>query len=126
MRDVLFRGKRVELSGDKGGWIEGSLTFSWYDGYIPLYHIGSEFECELVYDDSVGQYIGTDDKNGVKIFEGDIVEVIRSSDEGDWSTRFVVEDIRRIPSELYGSSVVGLEVLGNIHDNPELLDAKGK
>ena len=65
------------------------------------------------------QYTGLKDKNGVKIFEGDIVVCNRYEEKVDYLV--LLKDLRDLPSELYGSSLNYREVVGNIYENPELL-----
>ena len=122
MREILFRGKRV----DNGEWVYG-----WYEMYpfgrwpVKTSIIPSEeakaghYEHVEVDPSTVGQYIGLKDKNGKRIFEGDIIslrtgrpQVVRFEDGS-----FIIGK-SAIPVKLANR----FEVIGNIHDNPELLE----
>lgn len=124
MREILFRAKRV----DNGEWAEGIL---YNDKSYAAIHDERTCDCwddfEEVDPSTVGQYTGLTDKNGKRIFEGDICEDARGF-------RFAVawdEDNARFLGRGYGKQqeyarYVGQEpavmVIGNIHDNPELLE----
>lgn len=124
MREVLFRAK----GKDDGKWVYG-----WYcrypfgkwplkDAIIPSEEAESGcFRFVEVDPATVGRYTGRRDRNGKRIFEGDVVDAVRSGDE-TW--RCVVSDIRKIPAEMCGSNVKSMDIVGNIHDNPELLEEK--
>lgn len=132
MRDILFRGKRT----DTGEWVYGSLVYWPGDDEIgTIVVVESKDEAGFifgehieVYLNTVGQYTGLVDKNGTKIFEGDILDLPRwyvaySGDlhEGlgmnaGW---YHVRDNFESWGEL--ECVEWHEILGNIHDNPELL-----
>lgn len=127
MREILFRGAQ-KVDGCKSlYWYEGSLV-SEKDGYTGEveYYIQNESGSFLVIPKTVGQYTSLTDKNGKKIFEGDIVQ-------GAWETIFAVyydsdylqfrakvKDNYTREIDYYGSSNY-IEIIGNIHENPKLL-----
>lgn len=121
MREILFRGKRI----DNGEWVT-SNTFYQCNGEIKLWDEPNRDGYVEVIPETVGQYIGLTDKNGKKIFEGDIVH-------GYWNTKFLIffdlcclqfraklSDGTEKDIDYYGDSKK-IEVIGNIYDNPELL-----
>ena len=119
-REILFRGKRI----DNGEWVEG--------GFIPSlngkrFYVGNMFECVEIIPETRCEYTGLTDKNGTKIFERDIVKVSNMGStyyariEWDNSSFWVVNHDIQIPNYLGEISKTYLEVVGNIHDNPELL-----
>ena len=129
MREILFRGKK--MSDCK--WVYGdchkfTCTTS---STIPTpthYVMGTDASSKAqIWVDSatVGQYTGLTDKNGVKIFEGDIARYDDKLAAVEWdedSAMFMVRGfysgILDDFSQMWGTDI---EVIGNIHDNPELL-----
>lgn len=141
MREILFRAKRRA----NGVFVEGFL-FSKYEGdeirtCIGIDHIRDYPDGELaqgcyfeVRPETVGQFTGLTDRNGKRIFEGDIVEaaLAEGTHKGfSWGCQVVVFDrgafcLKDRRNEItplcnYAANVQ-FEVLGNIHDNPELLE----
>ena len=166
MREMLFRGKRI----DNGERVDGESINTQYDmnGKKHIY-VGVLFssdrtplmqnvEWHEVIPETVGQYTGLTDKNGKKIFEGDIVKTqkmydrpysknrkskrhigvvkyqVRSGDKfynvdnGKWDRHIDYGTEWIVKVEDYGKFTHGAwgdfwdcEVIGNIHDNPELI-----
>lgn len=131
MREILFRGK--------------SKIGEWFEGYYIAGVFCGEFVCFIKYEardtegqmhsytvdvipETVGQFTGITDRNGKKIFEGDIIRLNNSTevfyidfDESCWECKSVkykyfTHRLENFPKKY--------EVVGNIHDNPELLEVK--
>ncbi len=122
MREILFRGKTT----DRGEWVQGCYTETLR--YNNLHWIWNGKNHFTVNPETVGQYTGLTDKNGTKIFEGDIIETKNGVYACFWDScnfEFGVDNKK----ESFGIAYVpikGLKVIGNIHDNPELLKELGK
>ncbi len=129
MREILFRGKQK----DNGEWVYGDFTRPCNIVYMKFgFDEALGREGEFYYDDevipeTVGQYTGLTDKNGNKIFEGDIVSM-PAYGGGKHITnvyfkggKFAVNGSRYYFKDIGAKTV---EVIGNIHDNPELLGVK--
>lgn len=136
MREILFRGKGTIDSEWKYGYYAGEVCktpFSPTTKQDNIIQLGSNLWCEVV-PDTVGQFTGLTDKNGTKIFEGDIVEyeaggklrigrVFFSDFRASFSVTAGKNGSSRINNDLFnyiqnGNSVT---VIGNIYDNPELI-----
>lgn len=161
MREIEFRGKQR----DNGEWVYGSII-SKYDadacGYCNFYIIETpDFSRDVdnnktlydvvnygdyyeVKEETIGQYTGLKDKNGTKIFEGDIViahyffenydpVTLGAFEDEDEITGKIVCDLdglrvvdrkdeyRQLPLSMIQEPTEELEVIGNIYDNPELI-----
>lgn len=120
MREIKFRGKRI----DAGEWGYGDLIFS--NDYP---HIGTDKENRFLREcrvdpETVGQYTGLKDKDGKEIYEGDIVQYHPEANMGTGPVVYELGAFRvqgDFDALLYHFSLKALEVIGNIHDNPELL-----
>lgn len=152
MREILFRGKPLN---------NGKFVFGCYYKQSEFYgdkvdnHIIITSHEDLAYDqqldycdvkpETVGQFTGLTDKNGKKIFEGDILKIAKQSDGTGfyyhppldypvnvvvkwdmcaWLWETLCEDKRYIGFPEAWCHYV-CEVIGNIHDNPELIGGKG-
>ena len=130
MREILFRGKRF----DEDEWIYGSLlendvVVTKGATEVDDDYIGFSDDWSSVLPETVGQYTGLTDKYGKRIFEWDIVEGGNFNDEDgygviEWDddgARFIINGAGIIVDfdNYYGYE---LEIIGNIYDNPELLE----
>ena len=142
-REILFRGfhpdengpQEITLDGKKikGEWVQGDfgrpcnivfetigddLVLGQKD--VPIYNDYN------VIPETVGQYIGIEDRNKKKIFDGDIVDIFRDEERGviEWyddEAAFFVRHSENVLADFscyYGSD---LEVIGDIFSNPELV-----
>lgn len=127
-REILFRGKK-----SNGRWVYGSLVVSENINPAIYYNVSKGVADVLdwcyVSPESIGQYTGLTDKNGVKIFEGDVVII------GEKLKAKVIyyDGAFRMQSEFsptpidttdmgYMMREFSVRVIGNIHDNPELIE----
>lgn len=164
MREIEFRGKRA----DNGKWVYGSLinkfdvdalcVSSSYiiersafsisaDSDTTLYDVACLGDYYEVDEDSVCQFTGLKDKNGVKVYEGDVIRILytdwASKSENDtrtldeylrdiakigvveWDIYYPQFHIHFMDKDNYNSLYYGrygyIEVIGNIYDNPELI-----
>jgi uncharacterized phage protein (TIGR01671 family) len=127
MREILFRGKCTA----NGEWVYGDLLNVGvdYDYAIRTYGGREHGQVNAVNEKTVGQYTGLTDKNGKKIFEGDILDcgdrvVYVKWHEicGTWDCDFVrYKGVRCSNGITPVEWKYRAEIIGNIHDNPELL-----
>ena len=147
MKEILFRGKRI----DNGEWVDGYYYESKISGCFILSPkikvrkkdgvvINDSFEVFEVIPETVGQFTGLTDKNDKKIFEGDIVHAVyqvgyvgcKNVDYGIGVVKYCasyyggasyeIDIIGDSGSRVFTASLEnGVEVIGNIHDNPELI-----
>lgn len=150
MREILFRGKKI----DNGEWVYGNHLFDDVSGKHYIIPFGNITESEKVGQDgccycvgfevipeTVGQYTGLNDKNGKKIFEEDIirfdenlytVQLECDTPGGYWAeTGYILKHIGWSDYTSFTSTIDDWEnecqvfIIGNFHDNPELLDGVG-
>lgn len=127
MREILFRGKNL-----LGKWIEGDLLqyLGCEKKHIVRHSTGAGGQ--EVIPSTIGEYTGLKDKNGKRIFEGDILRRAYHPEEDviiEWHDGRFKFRKRNKPKD-YGyesqccvqNTVDYLKVIGNIHDNPELLE----
>ena len=137
MREILFRGKRC----DNSEWVQGyyiRAEHHWHKHGIHKDWItlgasanGGWFALHNKYavkSETVGQFTGLTDKNGKKIFDGDIVRymnketmvVVWNKDSASFAIAYSALNFNYLAT--ISSANIYLEVIGNIHDNPELLE----
>lgn len=122
MREILFRGKRL----DNCAWETGSLVIVRMDCHDAQYYIADKMTGYHTPVDpaTVGQYTGLKDKNGKRIFEGDILCFDETVFVCYWDGGNIEFGLRN-NEESIGMAYVAVydaEIIGNIHDNPELLE----
>ena len=144
MREILFRGKCFHTEE----WVEGYLGIEVPDELVIQQFSYDEYfksNCIDQYSvkpETIGQYTGLTDKNGTKIFEGDILKIIDGKEIiiasvkfGDYNQPdkilkthiafyFDIANLVSYRKDIgywFGKTFSEIEVIGNVHDNPELL-----
>lgn len=118
MREIIFRGKTV-CDGD---WVYGGIT---WNPSRKKFFIHTDWEEAKVIPETIGQYAELTDKNGVKIFEGDIIHGKLGNFVVRWSESicsFVAGEKERMRPCMNSGTMNCCEVIGNIFDNPELIE----
>lgn len=136
MRQILFRAKRL----DNGEWIQGHLFTVWDDSFILWGATNDTPNMKQVDPETVCQFTGLTDKSGVKIWEGSIIEYVPTNTilqvvyiNGGFAVTYMPNGYSPINWEIeyegedYDFSISNeyltrCKVLGNIFDNPELLN----
>ena len=129
MREILFRGK----DADTGFWCFGDLSFNKEKNTFIRMWTHNGYVIREVVPETVGQFTGFYDKNGFRIFDGDILrsrydeddpddvsyELVQWEGNGWYSGKVNIEDdLRQDMLSEYS------ELAGNIHDNPELMEVE--
>lgn len=123
-REILFKAKRF----DNGEWVEGYLMDEDYIN-IPFNELGGRFDEPIeIEPDTICQYTGLTDKNGKRIWENDILAL------GDikWIVAWSVSECCYVAKDITNNVSIGLlnivkiksVVMGNIFDNPKLLEVE--
>ena len=137
MREILFRGKRI----DNGEWANGYFVRNYLtkDDWC-IADFGntqkSIYGAVQVIPETIGQFTGRNDKNGKKIFEDDIIVICYETDGEEFTetkrVHYNEKECCWYPMRWeecceycdHYTEVKSIEIIGNIHDNPELLEAK--
>lgn len=131
MREILFRGKRK----DNSEWVYGCLLIDESKDDERKYKIQPKLDVQLfaypVIPETIGQYTGLQDKNGVKIFEGDVVQEDDVIHEKEIQAKGNIGIVKFVKGcwivefnnlwDFLQTNCSTITIIGNIHDNPELL-----
>lgn len=127
MRTIKFRGKRT----DNGEWIIGDLIQQFNTRWVAICPIEDDIENFIeVINETVGQFTGVADKNEKEIYEGDIIQDEQSKYNEKYIVRWSVgncgfvaqpQNQDKVYPNLNPGTTRHLIIIGNIHDNPEML-----
>lgn len=134
MPELLFRGlhirtgEKVNLKGEPvpGVWVYGGVFQG--KGERSIIYSYDPIQKYPVYSETVGQYTGETDKNDTKIFDGDVIRYNRydvGTEKwyvGTMLVKYTILDLHELHLKMHDYFVKNIEVIGNIHDNPELLN----
>ena len=131
MREILFRGKWT-INGDwvYGDFVHGNERKSLRDSIFVYDSETQSFNDYKINPSTLGQYTGLTDKNGKRIFEGDIVKTDKFSEPNKQYIikydlqfgAFIGQDRYNVYFVTFDGDSGEFEVIGNITDNPELLE----
>ena len=128
MRTIKFRGK-IKASGK---WMYGDITRLYEDEFMQI-----DISDWDVFPETIGQFTGVVDRNGVEIYEGDIIQTYDSKGKPILHEVYYLESEARFATKLIGYenlnegaltqkwiNELDFEVIGNVFDNNELLQNK--
>jgi uncharacterized phage protein (TIGR01671 family) len=134
MREIKFRGKRV----DNGEWAFGYYWSNECGNHFIRVTKEQDGETIVLYDvevdpETIGQYTGLKDKNGKEIYKGDLLFAVDIYEKlkgfvswwlDRWVLTYKVEQTEQLQNQSLMIIADHTEIIGNIHDNPELLEVK--
>lgn len=135
MREILFRGKRLDNGGWARGFLVGDNSIRWRDDYFGCEQTDGSWQQNVIISfvvdpETVGQFTGLTDKNGKPIFEGDIIKLRLLAAKMEWkgvceyrngAFGLAWQYAGQRYSTFAGTCNAEYEVLGNIYDNGELI-----
>lgn len=140
MRTIKFRGKTIDGTWIIGDFVRPNVILEDKDTNLSLGKLYLN-NSSIVIQDSVGQFTGLFDEDGREIYEGDIIKIVEEFDDENVYTRNGVvcfeEGIYELQDKngkhfaylgwlMHDDAITKLEVIGNIHDNPELIEKGGE